>query len=120
MINHYIAIVSRFPKNKFGLKVKETKKEVCKAEKRYVGISSADIKTSLILSLYFDSYSGKSLLFLTDRHINMKPTRESGICLQTFVYNVQWNMLNTCGSDIYSVQKHYKFKMKMIILLFPF
>lgn len=94
MINHYIAIVSRFPKHEFGLKVKETKKEAYKAEKSYLGISLADIKTSLILTLYFDLHSGKSLLFLTDRRIKNETNQSiwylfTNFCVQCAVEHAE-------------------------------
>lgn len=106
MINHYIAIVSSFPKLEVGLRVEEIKTEAYKSEKIYLGISFADIKTSLMLSLYFDLCSGKWLLFLTDTHINMKPSRASSIYVKAVVHNVQWNVLNASVALTFTLCKN--------------
>lgn len=85
--------------------MKETKTEAYKAEKRYLGISLADIKTSLILSLSLDLYFGKSLHFLTDTYINMKTIRSSGILFKSLwaqcaVEHAEYE----CGSDIHTAK----------------
>jgi len=89
-----------------GLRVEETKVEAYKAETTYLGISLAGTKISLILSLYFGSYSGKSLLFLTDLHKNMKSTRKSGILFKSFCAQCGVACAeHECGSDVHTVQK---------------